>query len=170
MNYALDLSLRMERILEQLQSETSSANLRGSVSTSGLDGYSTGPTSGTYGLQYEGRAGNDQSVLPPYVAQASSGAGTPTRPGTPGNSAPVSTSGSGAPNTPSPPLPIIEDLEERALQMAMEEGSFGSPFPLYVGTKCIRVVSLPRIWLPLSSLGSEFPLTPHWSHNFTRRR
>lgn len=134
MNYALDLSLRMERTLERLQSETSSANLRGSVSTSGLDGYATGPTPGTYGLQYEGRAGNDQNVVPPYVAQTSSGTGTPTRPGTPGASVPISTSGSGISNTPSPPVPVIEDLEERALQMAMEEGSFGFPLSLSVVT------------------------------------
>ncbi|KAG8221569.1 glycosyl transferase family group 2-domain-containing protein [Butyriboletus roseoflavus] len=114
MNYALDLSLRMERILERLHSETSSSNLRGSVSTSGLDNCAAAPTPGTYGLQYEGRAGNDQSVIQPYMAQASSGTGTPTRPGTPGASAPVLTGGSGAPNA-------IEDLEERALQMVMEE-------------------------------------------------
>ncbi|KAH0828624.1 glycosyl transferase family group 2-domain-containing protein [Lanmaoa asiatica] len=121
MNYALELSLRMERILEHLQSETSSSNLRGSVSTSGLDGYATGPTPGTYGLQYEGHAGNDQCVIPPHVAQASSGTGTPTRPATPGASIPVCTGGSGGPNTPTPPITAIEDLEERALQMAMEE-------------------------------------------------
>lgn len=122
MNYALDLSLRMERFLEHLQSETSSSNLRGSFSTSGLDGYATGLTAGTYGLQYEGHAGNDQSVIPPYVIQGSSGTGTPTRPSTPGTPTPAVTGGSGRPSTPSPPLPVIEDLEERALQMAMEEG------------------------------------------------
>lgn len=169
MNYALDLSLRMERILERLQSETSSSNLRGSVSTSGLDNYAAGPTPGTYGLQYEGRAGSDQSVIQPYIAQASSGTGTPTRPGTPGASAPVSTSGSGAPNTPSLPILATEDLEERALQMAMEEGRFDSPLLFSVGTKGIHTISVPRIWLPLPSLGSEFPFTPHWSHSFTRR-
>ncbi|KAG9311354.1 glycosyl transferase family group 2-domain-containing protein [Chiua virens] len=115
LNYALDLSLRMERILEGLQSETSSANLRGSISTSGLDGYASGPTLGTFGLQYEGRAGNDQSVIPPCVV---SGFSAPTRPGTP---SPVVTNGSGGSNTPGSQIPIIDDLEERALQMAMEE-------------------------------------------------
>lgn len=116
----------MERILEHLQSETSSSNLRGSVSTSGLDGYATGPTPGTFGLQYEGHVGNDQSVISPYVAQASSGTGTPNRPGTPRASTPVIAGGSGGPTAPSPSIPVIEDAEERALQMAMEEGRFGS--------------------------------------------
>ncbi|KAF8551621.1 hypothetical protein OG21DRAFT_1417653 [Imleria badia] len=109
MNYALDLSLRMERILERLQSETSSSDLRGSVSTSGLDGYATGPTPGTYGLQYEGRAGNDQSVIPAYVAQPSS------------------------------------DLEERALQMAMEEvfeESGGLYRPWAANSRSIRIGSI----------------------------
>lgn len=170
MNYALDLSLRIERILERLQSETSSSNLRGSVSTSGFDSYAMGPTPGTYGLQYEGHAGSDQSVVPPYVAQASSGAGTPTRPGTPRASTPVFNGGSGGPNAPTPPTPIIEDLEERALQMAMEEGGSGSLFPLYVGTERIRTFSLPGIWRSLPSVGSEFPFNPHWSHSFTCRR
>ena len=170
MNYALDLSLCMERTLERLQSETSSSNLRGSVSTSGLDAYTNGPTPGTYGLQYEGHAGNDQSIIPPSVAQASSGAGTPNRPGTPRASTPVFTGGSGGPNTPNPAIPVIEDLEERALQMAMEEGSLGSLSPLYVATKGIRTISVPGIWRTLPSMGSEFPLDPYWSHNSSRRR
>lgn len=176
MNYALDLSLRMERILERLQSETSSSNLRGSVSTSGLDGYSTGPTPGTYGLQYEGHAGNDQDVIPPYIAQPSSGTGTPTRPGTPGVSIPPFTGGPGGPstpggpNTPSPPLPTIEDLEERALQMAMEEGSFGFPLTSYVTTKGTRMISVRGVRGALPPLGGEFSFNPHWSHNFTCRR
>lgn len=170
MNYALDLSLRMERILERLQSETSSTNCRGSVSTSGLDGPATGTTSGTCGLQYEGRAGNDQSVIPPYAVQAPSGTGTPTGPGTPRTSSLVFTNGSGGPNTPSPSFPVIEDLEERALQMAMEEGSFGSPFPLSVTIKGVRMTSVRGIWRPLPSLGRELSLNPHWSHNFTCRR
>ncbi|KAH7890394.1 glycosyl transferase family group 2-domain-containing protein [Phlebopus sp. FC_14] len=121
MNYALDLSLRMERILEQLQSETSSSNARGSVSTSGFESYATGLTPGTYGLQYEGRAGDDQNIIPPYMPSAQSGDGTPGRPGTPaGPSAPSRTASLGGTNTPNP-IHHIEDLEERALQMAMEE-------------------------------------------------
>ncbi|KAF9234330.1 glycosyl transferase family group 2-domain-containing protein [Melanogaster broomeanus] len=118
MNYGLDLSLRLERTLEQLQSETSSSNIRGSVSTNGLESYTTGLTPGTYGLQYEARAGNDQSVIPPYAAPMPSGAGTPIRPGTPRS---VRNGSSGGLNVPSPSLHQIEDLEERALQMAMEE-------------------------------------------------
>ncbi|KAL4063684.1 glycosyl transferase family group 2-domain-containing protein [Scleroderma yunnanense] len=140
MNYALDLSLRLERILEQLQSETSSShsssghaqnpspnNTRASISTSDF-GAGQGPTPGTYGLQYEGRPGDDQTILLPYVGPSVtggvSGTQTPVRPGTPG------THGRRA----SVPVPIangektgkdmiaqIEDLEERALQLAMEE-------------------------------------------------
>ena len=170
MNYALNLSLRMERILERLQSETSSANIRGSVSTTGLDGYATGATPGTCGLQYDGRAGNDQSVIPPYVVQAPSGTGTPTGPGTTRASTPGFTDGSGGPNTPSPAFPVVEDLEERALQMAMEEGSFDSLLSLSVTIKGIRMISVRGIWWALPSLGSERSLNPHWSHNLTCRR
>lgn len=170
MNYALDLSLRMERFLEHLQSETSSSDLRGSVSTGGLDGYLTGPIPGTYGLQYEGRAGSDQNVIPPYLVPTPSGTGTPTRPGTPGTSTPVLTGGPGRPNTPSPPFPVCEDLEERALQMAMEEGSFGSPLPLSITTKGIRIISVCGIGWPLPPLGSELSFNPHWSHTSTCRR
>jgi cellulose synthase/poly-beta-1,6-N-acetylglucosamine synthase-like glycosyltransferase len=142
MNYALDLSLRMERILERLQSETSSTNIRGSVSTSGLDGPAAGTTSGTFGLQYEGHAGNDQSVIPPYVVQAPNGTGTPTRPGTPRASTLVFTSGSGGQTTPSPSFPVIEDLEERALQMAIEEvfeESGGLYRPWAANSRSIRI-------------------------------
>ncbi|KAF8443806.1 glycosyl transferase family group 2-domain-containing protein [Boletus edulis BED1] len=142
LNYALDLSLRMERILERLQSETSSTNLQSSVSTSGLDGCATGPIPGTYGLQYEGRAGNDQGVIPPYVVQGSSGTGTPTRPGTPRASTPVFTGGSGGPNAPSVPLLVIEDLEERALHLAMEEvfqESGGRYRPWAANSRSIRI-------------------------------
>ncbi|KAF9219278.1 hypothetical protein BS17DRAFT_789594 [Gyrodon lividus] len=145
MNYALDLSLRMERILEQLQSETSSSDLRGSVSTSGLESYTVGPTPGTYGLQYEGRAGDDQGVIPPYVSLTSCGAGTPTRPGTPRPSTSVQTSSSGGTNAPSPSIPQIEDLEERALQMAMEEvyqESRGLYRPWAANARSLRIGSL----------------------------
>ncbi|KAI6130943.1 glycosyl transferase family group 2-domain-containing protein [Pisolithus croceorrhizus] len=95
MNYALDLSLRLERILEQLQSESSSSrnsssgttpsghNGRVSVSTSNFEG-GVGPTPGTYGLQYEGRPGNDQALILPYVGPlisgGASGTQTPARP------------------------------------------------------------------------------------------
>lgn len=137
MNYALDLSLRLERILEQLQSETSSSrnsssgttpcapNTRGSISTSNIEG-GAGPTPGTYGLQYEGRPGDDQALILPYVGPLMSGGvsgtQTPVRPGTPGTPA---RSVSGV--TPSgersnkDSISQIEDLEERALQQAMEE-------------------------------------------------
>lgn len=139
MNYALDLSLRLESILEQLQSETTSSRssshhlARASVSTSNFES-GAGPTPGTYGLQYEGRSGDDQAVILPYVGPCVtggvSGAQTPLRPGTPG------TPGRRA----SVPIPIvnaersrkdlivqIDDLEERALQLAMEEGTRSEP-------------------------------------------
>ncbi|KIJ12732.1 hypothetical protein PAXINDRAFT_171041 [Paxillus involutus ATCC 200175] len=142
MNYALDLSLRMERILEQLQSETSSSDVRGSVSTSGLDNYTAGPTPGTYGLQYEGRVGDDQGLVLPHVTLASSGAGTPTRPGTPRPSTPMQTGSSGGTN---PSIPQIEDLEERALQMAMEEvyqESGGLYRPWAANARSLRIGSI----------------------------
>ncbi|KAF8841492.1 hypothetical protein BDN67DRAFT_1010564 [Paxillus ammoniavirescens] len=145
MNYALDLSLRMERILEQLQSETSSSNVRGSVTTSGLDSYTAGPTPGTYGLQYEGRAGGDQGLILPHVTLASSGAGTPIGPGTPRPSTPMQTSSSGGTNPSSPSIPQIEDLEERALQMAMEEvyqESGGLYRPWAANARSLRIGSI----------------------------
>lgn len=138
MNYALDLSLRLERFLERLQSETSSSHssqsppsssypagpyVRNSYSTSNLDAAigGAGPTPGTYGLQYEGRPGGDHSLVLPYVGPFVSGGGgggsgtqTPVRPGTPG----VAGRGGNAPTT----ISQIEDLEERALQLAIEEG------------------------------------------------
>ncbi|KIJ60764.1 hypothetical protein HYDPIDRAFT_98170 [Hydnomerulius pinastri MD-312] len=145
MNYALDLSLRMERFLEQLQSETSSSNVRGSVSTSNLEAYGAGPTPGTYGLQYEGRTGDDQSVVPPYVVPGPSGAGTPVRPATPRPSTPARTPSSGGPGDHTPSIPQIEDLEERALQMAMEEvyqESGGLYRPWAANARSIRVGAL----------------------------
>lgn len=169
MNYALDLSLRMERIFENLQSETASSNLRGSVLTTVSDGYAAGPTPGTYGLQYEGRAGDDHSVIPPYVAPPPSGAGTPIRTGTPRSSTHVFPSSPAGPETPSPPLPVTEDLEERALQIAMEEGSFGSPLSFFVSTNGIRTISVPGIRGTLPPLGSQRSLDAHWSHNLARR-
>ncbi|KAG6333925.1 hypothetical protein ID866_5165 [Astraeus odoratus] len=129
MNYALDLSLRLERILEHLQSETDSSNQSSPFGHAGHISISasyseagTGPTPGTYGLQYEGRAGDDQAVVLPYVGPSVSGgvSGTqtplrPSTPGTPGRSA------SGAEKNGKDEITKIEDLEERALQMAMDE-------------------------------------------------
>lgn len=143
MNYALDLSLRLERILEQLQSETTSShsssghvpvhNARASVSTSNFE-TGTGPTPGTYGLQYEGRLGDDQAVILPYVgpsvAGGVSGAQTPVRSGTPGTpwrraSVPIVNGERPGKDA----IVQIDDLEERALQLAMDEGASSHFFP-----------------------------------------
>ncbi|KAG1740933.1 glycosyl transferase family group 2-domain-containing protein [Suillus lakei] len=137
MNYALDVSLRLERILEELQSPHSSFNGY-NFSHSGApfaqnnpnQNQSTdsnllrpptrlsprkrsivsvpGQSPGTYGVQYIGRDGDDQGFVAPFLG----GGGTP-RPGM-------------TPRTASPEPPTlagthIEDLEERALQLAMEE-------------------------------------------------
>ncbi|KAG1733862.1 glycosyl transferase family group 2-domain-containing protein [Suillus paluster] len=179
MNYALDISLRLERILEELQSPTTphhslslshsqhtsfalnnasrDSNIftppnppfhRASVSTTfsaqsaatggtGTDGGSMlsvpGQSPGTYGLQYIGKDGDEQGFVPPFVVGPNGGGSLP---GTPRPSAPVL----GTPRTSTPPMPPttpptppmpheqptlastpIEDLEERALQLAMEE-------------------------------------------------
>ncbi|KAI5996067.1 glycosyl transferase family group 2-domain-containing protein [Pisolithus marmoratus] len=129
MNYALDLSLRLERILERLQSETSSSrnsssgtsplaqNRRGSISISYIEG-GAGPT--------PGRLGNDHAVVLPYVGPLVSGGASGTQtpaecstPGTPGRSASGTTPSGERNNKDS--ISQIEDLEERALQLAMEE-------------------------------------------------
>lgn len=151
MNYALDLSLRVERILEELQSQSHSSQtnsfaadsniftppnppFRNSISTNFSNSSahtdacsiaSVGQSPGTYGLQYIGKDGDDQSFIPPFVLPAAPGnasmPGTPRigMPGTPRTSTP----GSLTPQeTPTLATTHIEDLEERALQMAMEEG------------------------------------------------
>lgn len=154
MNYALDLSLRMERILEELQSQSHSntnsfahqyptdSNIftppnppfhRNSVSTSfshstahtdaGSIASVPGQSPGTYGLQYIGKDGDDQSFVPPFVQNAAFGngsvPGTPRAgmPGTPRTSTPGT-----PPESPTLATTHIDDLEERALQIAMEEG------------------------------------------------
>lgn len=151
MNYALDLSLRLERILEQLQSETtsshsSSRHVRASVSTSNFE-TGLGPTPGTYGLQYEGRPGDDQAVILPYVGPAVAGgvngAQTPVMPGTPGThwrraSVPIA-------NGERPGIVQIDDLEERALQLAMEEvyqESGGHYRPWAANVRAMRIGAL----------------------------
>lgn len=154
MNYALDLSLRMERILDELQAQSQSNTNsyaqqdptdssiftppnppfhRHSVSTSfshssaHTDAVSIasvpGQSLGTYGLQYVGKEGDDQSFIPPFVQNPAAGNGSV--PGTPKAGIP-GTPRTISPATPSEPPTLatthIEDLEERALQMAMEEG------------------------------------------------
>jgi len=154
MNYALDLSLRVERILEELQAQSHSSQTnsfaadsniftppnppfhRNSVSTnfSNSSGAHTdagsitsvqGQSPGTYGLQYIGKDGDDQSFIPPFVIPAAPGnvsmPGTPRigMPSTPRTSIPGSLTPQEAPTL---ATTHIDDLEERALQMAMEEG------------------------------------------------
>lgn len=155
MNYALDISLRLERILEELQSsntyssyrhpasfahqtqipnESRDSNLftppnppfhRASVSTTytahttQTEGGSIvsvpGQSSGTYGVQYIARDGDDQAFIPPFL----NGSGNGSVPGTPRPGM------IGTPGTISPEPTLagthIEDIEERALQLAMEE-------------------------------------------------
>ena len=137
----------MERILEELQADSQNTSFahqypsrdsniftppnppfhRASVSTT----YSAqsaateaslisvpGQSPGTYGLQYIAKDGDDQSFIPPFVHPvASAGASIPGTPGTPRTSIPAT-----PPEPPSLATTHIEDLEERALQMAMEEG------------------------------------------------
>ncbi|KAI6026515.1 glycosyl transferase family group 2-domain-containing protein [Pisolithus microcarpus] len=135
MNYALDLSLRLERILEQLQSESSSSR----NSSSGTTPSAHNRTWLYFHFQfrrwcwsnaryYEGRPGNDQAVILPYVGPLVSGGGsgtqTPVRsstPGTPGRSVSGITPNGERNNKDM--ISQIEDLEEKALQLAMEEGS-----------------------------------------------
>ena len=172
MNYALDLSLRLERILEQLQSETtsshSSGHVRASVSTSNFE-TGLGPTPGTYGLQYEGRPGDDQAVILPYVGPAVAGgvngAQTPVMPGTPGThwrraSVPIA-------NGERPGIVQIDDLEERALQLAMEEGA-ASYFFSPSDSLNLRH-SLPGIRGPLSPMGCQRPGDAHRFTDFACR-
>lgn len=91
----------------------------------GTDGGSVvsvpGQSPGTYGLQYIGKDGDDQLFIPPFVALPATAGGS--MPGTP---RPMP----GTPRTSTPPTPPelpalastpIDDLEERALQLAMEE-------------------------------------------------
>ncbi|KAG2059448.1 hypothetical protein BDR06DRAFT_1003558 [Suillus hirtellus] len=153
MNYALDVSLRLERILEELQSSHNSleqypynrqnqipnssrdSNIftppnppfhRASVSTTysaqtvQTEGGSIvsvpGQSPGTYGVQYIGKDGDDQAFITPFLSSNSNGSmpGTP-RPGVTGSPRTI---------TPEPPTLAgthIEDIEERALQLAMEE-------------------------------------------------
>lgn len=155
MNYALDVSLRLERILEELQSSHNSLeqypyNRQNQISNSSRDSniftppnppfhrasvsttYSAqtvqteggsivsvpGQSPGTYGVQYIGKDGDDQAFITPFLSSNSNGSmpGTP-RPGM-----------TGSPRTISPEPPTlagthIEDIEERALQLAMEEGT-----------------------------------------------
>jgi hypothetical protein len=157
MNYALDVSLRLERFLEELQSSNNynsynhptsfaqqtqipsssrDSNIftppnppfhRASVSTTysaqtaQTEGGSIvsvpGQSPGTYGVQYIGRDGDDQGFIPPFL----NGNGNGSVPGTPRPGM------IGTPRTISPEPPTlagthIEDIEERALQLAMEEG------------------------------------------------
>ncbi|OJA16706.1 hypothetical protein AZE42_11524 [Rhizopogon vesiculosus] len=165
MNYALDLSLRTERILEELQAQAQAQSqtnsfaqqqstdnniftppnppfYRNSVSTNFSNSSAhtdngsivsvPGQTPGTYGLQYIGKEGDDQSFIPPFVHSVATGnasvPGTP-RPGMPGTPR-TSTPGTLTPlEQPTLATTHIEDLEERALQIAMEEVYNASPTP-----------------------------------------
>ncbi|EIW76066.1 hypothetical protein CONPUDRAFT_158837 [Coniophora puteana RWD-64-598 SS2] len=116
MNYGLNMSLRMERILERLQAERDSVSGDGYRSSVVTDSSSIpAPAQGTHGLQYQNLEGDNQGVvplyLPPSAASASNGSNQGTRSNTP---IPGSTHASSAGY-------YCEDLEERALQMAMEE-------------------------------------------------
>ncbi|KAG2127997.1 glycosyl transferase family group 2-domain-containing protein [Suillus clintonianus] len=154
MNYALDISLRLERILEDLQSPahnslshsqaasfanqnfnpSTDSNLftppnppfhRASTSTtfSGQSAHTEGgsiisvpgQSPGTYGVQYIGKDGDDQSFVPPFATGATGGG---SMPGTP---RPTATPRATTPEPPTLATTHIEDLEERALQLAMEE-------------------------------------------------
>lgn len=158
MNYALDISLRLERILEELQSPHSSnhnsyshpasfahhnqipnesrdSNIftppnppfhRASMSTTysaqtvQTEGGSIvsvpGQAPGTYGVQYIGRDGDDQGFIAPFL----SGNGNGSVPGTPRPGI-IGTPGTASLEPPTLAGTHIEDLEERALQLAMEE-------------------------------------------------
>ncbi|KAH7919846.1 hypothetical protein BV22DRAFT_1022266 [Leucogyrophana mollusca] len=143
MNYALDLSLRAERILERLVAEREEEAASGYGTGASEGGGVVGQAPGTFGLQYQGRDGDDQGVVMPLVGGAcavggAGGGGAGTRPGTPALGAPGRSgtpTPTQTPNTPTPtstqtqtqmqaptPTPFqIEDLEERALHLAMEE-------------------------------------------------
>ncbi|KAG2368937.1 glycosyl transferase family group 2-domain-containing protein [Suillus spraguei] len=161
MNYALDVSLRLERILEELQSSpnynsysqpaslshhnqfpdpTRDGNIftppnppfhRASVSTTysaqsaqtaQTEGGSIvsvpGQSPGTYGVQYIGKDGDDQAFVPPFFSGNGNGNGN-------GNGSMPGTPRPGTTGTISPEPTLagthIEDIEERALQLAMEE-------------------------------------------------
>ncbi|KAG1781357.1 glycosyl transferase family group 2-domain-containing protein [Suillus placidus] len=166
MNYALDVSLRLERILEELQyppsytrpayqnqipSSSRDSNIftppnppfhRASVSTT----YSAQPTEGgsiisvpgqspgTYGVQYIGRDGDDQAFIPPFL----SGNGNGSMPGTPRQGI----TGSISPESPTLAGTHIEDLEERALQLAMEEVSQTGHRPWAANARACRIGSI----------------------------
>ncbi|KAG2336626.1 hypothetical protein BDR05DRAFT_896462 [Suillus weaverae] len=106
MNYALDVSLRLERILEELQYPINIPSYTRPAYQNQIPGSSrdsnifTPPNPPFHRASYIGRDGDDQGFIPPFLG----GNGNGSIPGTPRQGT------------------HIEDLEERALQLAMEEG------------------------------------------------
>jgi hypothetical protein len=200
MNYALDISLRLERILEDLQSPNSSnhnsyshpaafaqqgqipnesrdSNIftppnppfhRASMSTTysaqtmQTEGGSIvsvpGQAPGTYGVQYIGRDGDDQGFIAPFLSTNGNNSvpGTP-RPGI------IGTPGTASPEPPTLAGTHIEDLEERALQLAMEEGP--SHWSRARPTTLTRN-SVPDVSDRTQTLGGKRSRMPDWEYHF----
>lgn len=146
MNYALDLSLKMERHLENLVASAESSADASNRNSFALTGNGNGGESTQYGIQYQNRDGDDSvvwgaggvlrdqqqqqkgstSTRSPLAAASTSMSSNSPSPPPPSNSNSNNTNARSSTATPIPtanPLATWGDhtLEEKALSMAIEE-------------------------------------------------